>query len=90
MSAEANPRSARRSGIVERAVLMAERAEWATAWAETLAERGDYEVALKWLEVVRRSSGGLTSMQRRKRDLWRDELDAVRPGSPAGQLRRVS
>jgi len=72
--------SARRAGLVERAVLMAERAKWAAAWADTNAERGDYEFALNWLEVVRRSSGGLTSQQRGKRDLWRSELDAGRPG----------
>ena len=39
---------------------MSERARWAAAWAETHAERGDYEYALKWLDLVRKSSGGLT------------------------------
>ncbi|HYI35302.1 MAG TPA: hypothetical protein VEX39_01745 [Thermoleophilaceae bacterium] len=82
MSAQERPPDTglRRAGMVERAVLMAERAKWAAAWADTHAERGDYEFALKWLEVVRRSSGGLTLQQRRKRDLWRGELDAGRPG----------
>ena len=83
--------AARRAGRAERAVLMAERARWASAWAETHAERGDYEFALKWLEVVRRSSGGLTPRQRRERAQWRGELDAGRrrgDGRPAQDRRR--
>jgi hypothetical protein len=51
-----------------------ERAQWAAAWAETHAERGDYEYALKWLDLVRKASGGLTPRQLEHRRLWRSAL----------------
>ena len=61
-TAAATGRRPRRAGKAERALLMSERARWAAAWAETHAERGDYEYALKWLDMVRKS-GGLTPQQ---------------------------
>ena len=71
-------RATRRAGAAERALLRSERARWASAWAETHAERGDFEYALKWLEVVRKS-GGLSPQQISDRELWRGELEAGRP-----------
>jgi hypothetical protein len=65
---------ARRAGKAERAMFLAERARCAAAWAETHAERGDYEYALKWLEIAR-SSGGLTPRQLEHRRLWRSTLE---------------
>ena len=67
--------AARRGGKAERALLMSERARCAAAWAESHAERGDYEYALKWLEVARKSSGGLTPRQLEHRRLWRSVLN---------------
>lgn len=67
--------STRHGAKAERAVLLSERARWAAAWAETHAERGDYEYALKWLEVARKSSGGLTTRQLEHRRLWRSVLN---------------
>jgi hypothetical protein len=78
MHTGAQAHSTRRAGTVERAVLLAERARWAAAWAETHAERGDFEYALRWLEVVRRSSGGLSRKQRADREVWRSELNVGR------------
>ena len=44
-------------------------ARWAAAWAQTHAEHGDYEYALKWLDVVRRS-GGLSPDECEQRRRW--------------------
>ena len=67
--------AARQGGKAERALFLAERARCAAAWAESHAERGDYEYALKWLEVARKSSGGLTPRQLEHRRLWRSALN---------------
>jgi len=74
MHTGARNRAARQGGKAERAMLLSERARWAAAWAETHAERGDYEYALKWLEVARKSTGGLTPRQLEHRRLWRSQL----------------
>ena len=74
MHTGARTQAARQGGKAERALLLSERARWAAAWAETHAERGDYEYALKWLEVARRS-GGLTPRQLEHRRLWRSQLE---------------
>ena len=79
MSTAPDPRESQRQGArAERALLRAERARCAGAWAESHAERGDYEYALKWLELVRKSSGGLSPRQQEHRRLWRGELEASR------------
>jgi len=51
--------SAARWALIERAEGIAERARWEAVRAGTVAAREDYEFALQWLELVRRSSGGL-------------------------------
>ena len=71
-------RATRRAGAAERALLRSERAHGPSAWAETHAERGDFEYALKWLDIVRKS-GGLSPQQLATRELWRSELEAGRP-----------
>jgi hypothetical protein len=72
--------SVRQGAKAERAMFMAERARCAGAWAEAHADRGDYEHALKWLDLVRKSSGGLSPRQQEHRRLWRRALEAGRPG----------
>ena len=49
--------SAERRALLERAIGIAERARAEAARADTVAAREDYEFALKWLELVRRTSG---------------------------------
>jgi len=68
----------RRAAAAERALLRSERARLAGAWAETHAEHGDYEYALKWLDIARKS-GGLSPQQISDRELWRSELEVGRP-----------
>ena len=79
MPTQSRTKSVRRELHAERALLLSERARWAAAWAQTHAERGDYQYALRWLELVRKSSGGLSPAQLEKRRTWRQQLEAGRP-----------
>jgi hypothetical protein len=59
--------SAREPGLVEKSL-------WAAAWARSHAERGDYEYALRWIDVARDAAGGLSPAQRQDRARWMTEL----------------
>jgi len=87
MQTQPGTKSVRGELHAERALLLSERARWAAAWAQTHAERGDYQYALRWLELVRKSSGGLSPAQLEKRRAWRQLLEASRPVRSGGSPR---
>jgi hypothetical protein len=42
----------------------------ALQWAETAAERGDFDLAAKWLDRAEELLGGLTPRYQRRRRTW--------------------
>jgi hypothetical protein len=52
-----------RWALIARAQAIAERARWEAVRAGTVAAREDYEFALQWLELVRRTAGRVAPAQ---------------------------